>query len=213
MAEFKAALEISRQMMDRDPVPGALIIHAQALDRLGEPKEALDTMAGYLERQPDDRGILASAAGIAAGHEQYFPVAVTYYQRLYGLDRDPRVRRQLEAAGIPESLQRSHSAPGRGSGRVSRYRGLPGLAVLSAAGLPGGQRYLPASAGEERRKFRTAPGGGQGRRCRQGFRPGPESVSLALCPQPGPKRIRLGPGPARGPKGQSCRSRGGCWAP
>ncbi len=82
-------------MMDRDPGPGALIIHAQALDRLGEPKEALDTLAWYLQRQPDDRSILASAAGIAARHEEYYPLAVTYYQRLYGLDRDPQVRRQL----------------------------------------------------------------------------------------------------------------------
>jgi predicted Zn-dependent protease len=80
--QFKAALEISRQMMDRDPGPGALIIHAQALDRLGEPKEGLDTLAWYLQRQPDDRSILASAAGIAARHEQDFPLAVTYYQRL-----------------------------------------------------------------------------------------------------------------------------------
>ena len=93
--QFKAALEISRQMMDRDPGPGALIVHAQALDQLGEPKEALDTLAWYLKRQPDDRSILATAAGIAARHEQYYPLAVTYYQRLYGLDRDPQVRRQL----------------------------------------------------------------------------------------------------------------------
>jgi tetratricopeptide (TPR) repeat protein len=92
---FKAALEISRQMMDRDPGPGALIIHVQALDRLGEPQEALDTLAWYLHRQPDDRSVLASAAGIAANHEPYYPLAVTYYQRLYGLDRDPQVRRQL----------------------------------------------------------------------------------------------------------------------
>ena len=93
--QFKAALEISRQMMDRDPGPGALIIHAQALDQLGQPKEALATLAWYLERQPDDRGILASAAGIAAGHEESYVLAATYYQRLYGLDRDPQVRRQL----------------------------------------------------------------------------------------------------------------------
>ena len=52
-------------------------------------------MAWYLQRQPDDRSILASAAGIASRHEQYFPLAVTHYQRLYGLDRDPQVRRQL----------------------------------------------------------------------------------------------------------------------
>ena len=93
--QFKAALEISRQMMDRDPGPGALIIHAQALDRLGEPKVGLETLAWYLQSQPDDRDILASAAGIAARHEQYSPLAATYYKRLYSLDRDPQVRRQL----------------------------------------------------------------------------------------------------------------------
>jgi tetratricopeptide (TPR) repeat protein len=93
--QFKAALELSRQMMDRDPGPGALIIHTQALDQLGQPKEALETLAWYLQRQPDDRSILANAAGIAARHEESYPLAVTYYQRLYGLDRDPQVRRQL----------------------------------------------------------------------------------------------------------------------
>jgi tetratricopeptide (TPR) repeat protein len=93
--QFKAALEISSQTMDRDPGPGALIIHAQALDQLGQPKEALDTLALYLQRQPDDRSVLATAAGIAARHEQYYPLAVTAYQRLYNLDRDPQVRRQL----------------------------------------------------------------------------------------------------------------------
>ena len=93
--QVKAALEISGQMMNRDPGPGALIIHAQALDQLGQPKEALDTLAWYLQGQPDDRSILASAAGIAARHEESHPLAVTYYQRLYGLDRDPEVRRQL----------------------------------------------------------------------------------------------------------------------
>ena len=99
--QFKAALEISRQMMDRDPGPGALIIHAQALDQLGSPRRRWTRMAWYLQRQPDDRSILASAAGIAAGHEQYFPLAVTYYQRLYGLDRDPQVRRQLVNCWCP----------------------------------------------------------------------------------------------------------------
>jgi tetratricopeptide (TPR) repeat protein len=93
--QFKAAREISRQMMDRDPGASALIIHAQALDRLGEPQAALEALAWYLQRQPDDRAILATAASIAAGHEQYYPLAVTYYQRLYRLDRDPQVRRQL----------------------------------------------------------------------------------------------------------------------
>jgi tetratricopeptide (TPR) repeat protein len=94
-AQVKAALEISRQMMERNPGPGALIIHAQALDRLEEPKEALEVLAWYLQRQPDDRSILATAAGIAARHEKYHPLAVTYYQRLYRLDRDPQVRRVL----------------------------------------------------------------------------------------------------------------------
>ena len=53
--QIKAALEISRQMLDRNPGPGALMIHTQALDRLGAPKEALDSLALYLQRQPDDR--------------------------------------------------------------------------------------------------------------------------------------------------------------
>ena len=52
--QFKAALEISRQMMDRDPGPGALIIHAQALDQLGQPKEALDD-AGLVPPAPARR--------------------------------------------------------------------------------------------------------------------------------------------------------------
>ena len=64
--QFQATLELSGQMMDRDPGPGPLIIHAQALDKLGKPKEALDTLAWFLQRQPDDRDILAAAAGIAA---------------------------------------------------------------------------------------------------------------------------------------------------
>jgi len=93
--QVKAALEISRQMMERHPGPGTLIIHAQALDALGEPKEALEALAWYLRSQPDDRSILAAAAAIAAGHEEYYPQAATYYQRLYGLDHDPQVRRLL----------------------------------------------------------------------------------------------------------------------
>ncbi|MFA4903677.1 MAG: tetratricopeptide repeat protein [Desulfobaccales bacterium] len=93
--QVKAALEISRQMMDRNPGPGALTIQAQALERLGETQAALDALALYLQRQPDDRNILGSAAGIAARHEKYYPQAVTYYQRLYGLDHDPQVRRLL----------------------------------------------------------------------------------------------------------------------
>jgi tetratricopeptide (TPR) repeat protein len=93
--QVKAALEISRQMMERHPGPGTLIIHAQALDALGEPKEALDALAWYLRSQPDDRSILATAAGIAARHEEDYPLAATYYQRLYRLDHDPRVRRLL----------------------------------------------------------------------------------------------------------------------
>jgi thioredoxin-like negative regulator of GroEL len=93
--QFKAALEISRQMMERHPGPDTLIIHAQALDALGEPQEALDALAWYLKSQPDDRSILAAAATIAARHEEDYPLAVTYYQRLYGLDHDPQVRRLL----------------------------------------------------------------------------------------------------------------------
>jgi tetratricopeptide (TPR) repeat protein len=93
--QIKAALDISRQMMEQNPGPGVLIIHAQALERLGETQEALDALALYLQRQPDDRDILATAAGIAARYEKHYPQAVTYYQRLYGLDHDPQVRRLL----------------------------------------------------------------------------------------------------------------------
>lgn len=93
--QIKAALEISRQMMERNPGPGALVIHAQALERLGETQEALDALALYLQRQPDDLHILGTAAGLAARHEKYYPLAVTYYQHLYGLNHDPQVRRLL----------------------------------------------------------------------------------------------------------------------
>jgi tetratricopeptide (TPR) repeat protein len=93
--QFKAALDLSRRLMDRDPKAGPVIIQARALNQLGQPQVALDTLAWYLERQPDDRAVLAAAAGIAAAHEPSYPLAVTYYQRLYGLDRDPQVRRQL----------------------------------------------------------------------------------------------------------------------
>jgi tetratricopeptide (TPR) repeat protein len=93
--QIKAALEISRQMLERNPEPGALVIHAQALERLGETQEALDALALYLQRQPDDRHILGTAAIIAARHEKYYPLAVTYYQRLYSLDHDPQIRRLL----------------------------------------------------------------------------------------------------------------------
>jgi tetratricopeptide (TPR) repeat protein len=93
--QVKAALEISRQMMERNPGAGALMIRAQALERLGETQEALDALASYLQRQPDDRCTLATAAGIANRHEKYHPLATTYYQRLYALDHDPQMRRVL----------------------------------------------------------------------------------------------------------------------
>ena len=93
--QVKAALEISQQVMERQPGPGALMVHARALDRLGQPREALDVLAWYLRQQPDDRDVLATAAALAASREEYYPQAVTYYQRLYRWDRDPRVRRPL----------------------------------------------------------------------------------------------------------------------
>jgi tetratricopeptide (TPR) repeat protein len=91
----KAALEVARQMMEHNPGPGPLMIYAQALERLGETQEALDKLACYLQRQPDDRAILKAAAVMAARQEKYQPLAVTYYQRLYALDHDPQVRRLL----------------------------------------------------------------------------------------------------------------------
>ncbi|MFA5109826.1 MAG: tetratricopeptide repeat protein [Desulfobaccales bacterium] len=93
--QVKAALEISQQVMERHPGPGALIVHAQALDLLGQPKEALDVLSWYLTQQPDDRKVLAAAAAIAARHEEYYPQAVASYRQLYRLDRDPGVRRVL----------------------------------------------------------------------------------------------------------------------
>ncbi len=91
----KAALEVSRQMMERNPGPNPLMVYAQALERLGETQEALDKLAWYLQRQPDDRTILKAAAVIADRREKYHPLAITYYQRLYALDHDPQVRRLL----------------------------------------------------------------------------------------------------------------------
>ena len=91
----KAALEVARQMLARHPGPGPLILYAQTLERLGETQEALDKLAWYLQRQPDDRTILKAAAVIAARREKYHPLAITYYQRLYGLDHEPQVRRLL----------------------------------------------------------------------------------------------------------------------
>jgi tetratricopeptide (TPR) repeat protein len=93
--QVKAALEISQQVMERHPGPGALMVHARALDRLGQPQEAVDLLAWYLRQQPDDRDALATAAALAGGREEYYPQAVTYYQRLYRLDRIPEVRRPL----------------------------------------------------------------------------------------------------------------------
>ncbi|MCK9374645.1 MAG: tetratricopeptide repeat protein [Syntrophobacterales bacterium] len=106
--QVKAALEISQQVMDRNPGPGALVVHALALDQLGQPKEALDVLAWYLGQQPDDREVLATAGAIAARHEEYYPQAVTSYRQLYRLDRDPGVRRVL--AKLLASLDRYKDA-------------------------------------------------------------------------------------------------------
>ncbi len=184
--QAKAALKISGQMMNRDPGPGALIIHAQALDRLGQPKEALDTLAWYLQRQPDDRSILASAAGIAARHEESYPLAVTYYQRLYGLDQDPQVRRQLVKLLV--SLNHYKEAIPLQEEEVAEFpedqEALHFLALLHywqrdyRVSSDIYQRLLEKSA----ENAGAPPGGGQSRRRRPGERPGPESLSLALRP-------------------------------
>ena len=184
--QFKAALEISRQMMDRDPGPGALIIHAQALDRLGEPKEALDTLAWYLQRQPDDRSILASAAGIAARHEEYYPLAVTYYQRLYGLDRDPQVRRQLVKLLV--SLNRYKEAIPLQEEEVAEFPEDQEALHFQALLYYWQRDYQAASDIYQRLLEKSAENSGlrleaaKAADAAQGLRPGPESVSLALCP-------------------------------
>ncbi|MEJ2673084.1 MAG: tetratricopeptide repeat protein, partial [Deltaproteobacteria bacterium] len=93
--QVKAALEISRRMMTSHPAPGPLMLQARALERLGETQKALDVLAEYLQRHPDDRKILKIAANIAAHHQKYISLAVTYYKRLYALDHDRQVRRLL----------------------------------------------------------------------------------------------------------------------
>jgi tetratricopeptide (TPR) repeat protein len=93
--EVKMALAVSRQMMTHSPGPVPLMLYAQALERQGDTQKALDKLDWYLKRQPDDRTILKTAAVIAASHEKYLPLAITYYKHLYRLDNDPQVRRLL----------------------------------------------------------------------------------------------------------------------
>ena len=93
--QFKAALEISRQTMDRDPGPGALIIHAQALDRLGEPKEGLDTMAGISSVSPMIGASWRVRPASPLAMSSIFPWQLPITSGFTALDRDPQVRRQL----------------------------------------------------------------------------------------------------------------------
>ena len=73
----------------------ALTLQARALDLLGDRQAALDLLAEGLKDNPDDPEMLALAATLAAQGNYDRPLAITYYQRLYQLTRDPLVRRQL----------------------------------------------------------------------------------------------------------------------
>ena len=131
------------------------------------------------------------------------PLAITYYQRLYQLTRDPLVRRHLVELLIslnrfPEAipLQEEEAAqfPENSGGPAP-----PGPAPLLAAGLPGGRRDLPAPAGEGGRRRGPAPGGGP--QCRGGptdsTRPWPTISGFTAAT--GARRNMPWPWPGSGP--------------
>ncbi len=91
----REALEVAGAVRARAPgALEALRIQTQALDLLGRRPEALELLAEFLKDKEDPQ-ILACAASLAAGRPEDRELAVTYYQRLYKVDRDPLVRRQL----------------------------------------------------------------------------------------------------------------------
>ena len=90
------ALDLSRQLGPQDAKSSqGLKLQARALDLLGDRQAALDLLAEGLKDNPDDPEILAVAATLAAQGSYDRPLAITYYQHLYQVTRDPLVRRQL----------------------------------------------------------------------------------------------------------------------
>ncbi|MEW6388069.1 MAG: tetratricopeptide repeat protein [Thermodesulfobacteriota bacterium] len=95
-AQPQPALEILRQVYPRDPkAAGALKGQAQALDQLGQRRQALELLKQYLQDQPQDADILYFAAQLASRDSEHRELALSYYQSLYQLERHPEVRRQL----------------------------------------------------------------------------------------------------------------------
>ena len=89
-------LDLSRRLNPQEAKTSqGLKLQALALDRLGDRQAALELLAGGLEDNPEDAELLAIAAALAAQGSYDRPLAITYYQRLYQLTRDPLVRRQL----------------------------------------------------------------------------------------------------------------------
>jgi tetratricopeptide (TPR) repeat protein len=90
------ALDLSRQLSPQDAKSSqGLTLQARALDLLGDRQAALDLLAEGLKDNSDDLEILALAATLAARGNYDRPQAITCYQHLYQLTRDPLVRRQL----------------------------------------------------------------------------------------------------------------------
>jgi tetratricopeptide (TPR) repeat protein len=71
----------------------ALKGQAQALEQLGRRPEALELLADYLDKHPKNAEILQSAAELAGQRPEDHGLAVKYYQRLYQVRPDSRVRR------------------------------------------------------------------------------------------------------------------------
>jgi tetratricopeptide (TPR) repeat protein len=72
-----------------------LKLQARALELLGDRQAALDSLAKGLKDNPDDPEMLGLAASLAARGSYDRPLAITYYQRLFQVTRDPLTRRQL----------------------------------------------------------------------------------------------------------------------
>lgn len=90
------ALAVFRQVWGRDPQAlGALTGQAQALELLGKSPEALGLLDGYLETHPQEAQVLRTAGALAARQRSTRARAVVYWQRLYQLNREPAVRREL----------------------------------------------------------------------------------------------------------------------
>ncbi|MCL4501051.1 MAG: tetratricopeptide repeat protein [Deltaproteobacteria bacterium] len=90
------ALRLCRQLGPQDAKSTqGLKLQARALDLLGDRQAGLDLLAEGLKENPDDPEILALAATLSARENYDRPQAITYYQHLYHLTRDPLVRHQL----------------------------------------------------------------------------------------------------------------------